>query len=92
MNLNITDKLIESDDTDHYAEHVGNGGWCVTWLPDRVLDRNQAITAMTIAEEVSRTLQSGSSVADGGVIASLARELDLLCVDAVQMVMENSPE
>lgn len=54
MNLSINDKLIESDDTDHYAEHVGNGGWCVTWLEDRVLTKEQAVAAVELAEIVSQ--------------------------------------
>lgn len=52
--LSITDKLIESDLTDHYAEHVGNGGWCATWLEDRVLTKEQAIAAIELAEIVAR--------------------------------------
>ena len=28
-------------------------GWAVTWLPGRVLTRNQAITAMMLAETVA---------------------------------------
>lgn len=54
MNMSINDKLIESDDTDHYAEHVGNAGWCVTWLENRVLTRDEAIAAVELAEIVAR--------------------------------------
>lgn len=88
MTLTITDSVMTSTMTDHQAAKMTRGGvWSCTWCPDLKLDRNQAVTAMTIAEEVSRALESGSNVADVGLIASLARELDLLCVDAVQMVM-----
>ena len=57
--LITSDKLIESDGTDHYAEHVGNGGWCVTWLEGRVLSRDEAIAAMELAEIVSRGRDGG---------------------------------
>lgn len=91
MSLTITEGLMQSDLTDHSAVKV-DGEWRVSWLPGKTLDRNQALTAMTIAEEVSRAAQVNTNVANMGLIASLARELDLLCVEAVQMVMDNQPE
>jgi hypothetical protein len=54
MTLDFVFDRIESEDTSHYAEHVGNGMWAVTWLPNRALDRNSAITAMTLAEEIGQ--------------------------------------
>jgi hypothetical protein len=42
---------MSSPDTPHSATVTG-GGWQVSWLPGRTLDRNQAITAMTIASTV----------------------------------------
>jgi len=84
MALTITESRIESEDTDHYAEHVGSGMWCVTWLLNRVLDRNQAITAMTLAEEVANSLTIS---ADFGLIRSLASELDLLGSEATAMIL-----
>jgi len=49
----ITDKTMRSTDTAHTAEAV-DGGWAVTWLPGRVLTRNQAVTAMQLAAAVGR--------------------------------------
>jgi len=49
--IRITDTHMTSPDTPHTAAAIG-GGWEVTWLPGRTLDRNQAITAMTIADTV----------------------------------------
>src|SRR5215472_11501631 len=43
---------MSSPDTPHTATATG-GGWQVSWLPGRPLDRNQAITAMVIASTVS---------------------------------------
>jgi hypothetical protein len=53
MGTTITDQLMRSTDTAHTAKHT-DAGWEVTWLPGRVLDRNQAVTAMTIASYVGR--------------------------------------
>lgn len=54
--LTITDTDIVSDTTRHTAKLVKlpspltGYSWQVTWLPGRHLARDQAITAMTIAE------------------------------------------
>ena len=59
MATKITDTEMSSDQTRHTAAVVpgaviegGPTAWSVTWLPGRLLLRNQAITAMTIAEAV----------------------------------------
>jgi hypothetical protein len=49
--ITITDIHMSSPDTPHTAPVTG-GGWEVSWLPGRTLDRNQAITAMVIASTV----------------------------------------
>ena len=49
MGTRITDAGMASDKTQHHA-WPSQEGWQVSWLPDRVLDRNQAITAMLLAE------------------------------------------
>ena len=52
MTLTINDTAMTSDQTAHTArqapgrEHL----WEVSWLPGRALDRNSAITAMTLAD------------------------------------------
>ena len=43
---------MTSDTTPHSARAEG-GGWTVTWLPGRVLTRNQATTAMVLVETVA---------------------------------------
>lgn len=52
MSTTITDDTMTSTNSPHTARRV-DGGWTVSWLPDRILDRNQALTAMTIAELVA---------------------------------------
>ena len=49
MSTKITDTDMSSDLTRHTARAAADG-WTVTWLPGRVLTRDQAVTAMTIAE------------------------------------------
>lgn len=52
MATRITDAGMTSNQTRHSAYRAPGGGWAVTWLPGRTLTRDQAITAMTIAEVV----------------------------------------
>ena len=51
MSIRITDEAKTSDTT-HSTRPAGDG-WTVTWLPGRVLTRNQATTAMVLAETVA---------------------------------------
>lgn len=55
MTLTIQDESISSDTTGHTAHLVPGHErtWRVSWLPGRLLDRNTAITAMTLAEVVA---------------------------------------
>lgn len=59
VTMTINDTEMTSDQTRHTASVVlgvtvegGPTAWSVTWLPGRALTRNQAITAMTIAEAI----------------------------------------
>jgi hypothetical protein len=51
MTLTITDTTMTSDQTAHTARLAPGGQHLreVSWLPGRALDRNSAITAMTLA-------------------------------------------
>ncbi len=81
MNIRITDEAMTSDTTPHSTRPDADG-WAVTWLPGRVLTRNQAITAMVLAE-----------TAAGGIgdhtdkrwlfIEGWANELGMIGADAV---------
>jgi len=55
MTLTIQDESISSDTTRHTAHLVPGHErtWRVSWLPGRLMDRNAAITAMTLAEVVT---------------------------------------
>ena len=51
MTLTINDTTMTSDQTAHTARHAPDrNGWEVSWLPGQMLDRNTAITAMTLAD------------------------------------------
>jgi hypothetical protein len=90
--LTITDKIMRSDQTPHTAQlgHFGAGdAWQVTWLPQRLMDRNTAITAMTLAELVSEG--GGIGLHDDPrwpVVDALAAELCLSGPDAVVRISE----
>jgi hypothetical protein len=55
MTLIITDATMTSDQTAHTARQAPGSQllWEVSWLPGRALDRNRAITAMTLADHAS---------------------------------------
>jgi hypothetical protein len=54
MTLIINDATMTSDQTAHTARLApGQHLWEVSWLPGRALDRNSAITAMTLADLAS---------------------------------------
>ncbi len=61
--------------------------WRVSWLAERVLNRNDAITAMTLAETVV-----GEDFSDrrGALIRTFAGELGMSADDAVLAVEKGS--
>jgi hypothetical protein len=92
VTLTITDKTMRSDQTTHAARlgHFAVGdAWRVSWLPQRLMDRNAAITAMTLADLVSEG--EGMGLHDDPrwpVVDALAAELGLSGPDAVVRVSE----
>jgi hypothetical protein len=51
VTLRIDDTAMSSDRTAHTARYAPErNGWEVSWLPGQTLDRNTAITAMTLAD------------------------------------------
>jgi hypothetical protein len=83
MSMTITGTTMTSDQTAHTARHVpGRNGWQVSWLPGQILDRNTAITAMTLAEtSVEPGLQDGHRLWPH--IQSWAQELGLTAPYAI---------
>jgi hypothetical protein len=83
MTLTITDATMTSDQTAHTARHAPDrNGWEVSWLPGQTLDRNTAITAMTLADTAAeRDLHEGHRLWPH--IQSWAGELGLTAPDAI---------
>lgn len=54
MALTITNTKITSDLVDATAIHADGGGWYVVGYPGRRFDKDQASTAMKLAEELAR--------------------------------------
>jgi hypothetical protein len=89
MTLTINDTTMTSDQTTHIAQqaHGPQRGWEVTWLPGQLLDRNTAITAMTLAD-----LAGEPGLGEGHrlwpAIQSWSAELGLSGADAVNRVSQ----
>ncbi|KAB8190589.1 hypothetical protein FH608_034280 [Nonomuraea phyllanthi] len=78
MGLTITDTHMTSDGCPNVAE-LRAGGWTVTGYPGRLFDRNQAITAMLLAELLALTLPAQG---DDELLATCWRtELDITEAD-----------
>lgn len=54
MSLHITDNAITSDEIDATGLCIDGAYWSVSGWPGRPFDRDQAISAMTLAEELAR--------------------------------------
>jgi hypothetical protein len=81
MSIKISDQQMASGQTPHSAGMTADG-WTVTWLPGRTLTRNQATTAMVLAERVSHGARDQHHK-DWPFIEGWAEELGLSGADAV---------
>ena len=88
MTLTINDSTMTSDQTAHTALHApGRNGWEVSWLPGKTLDRNTAITAMTLAETTAeQDLHEDHRLWPH--IQSWAEELGLTALDAIAQISQ----
>ena len=88
MTLTINDTAMTSDQTAHTARQApGRSGWEVSWLPGRTLDRNTAITAMTLADTTAETdLHEGHRLWPH--IQGWAEELGLTAPDAIAHISQ----
>ncbi|MGH3190125.1 MAG: hypothetical protein ACRDPY_22880 [Streptosporangiaceae bacterium] len=84
MSLTITDTTMTSDHSAHTARQAPGRQqrWEVSWLPGQTLDRNAAITAMTLADTTAEAdLHEGHRL--WPQIQSWAAELGLTAPDAI---------
>jgi hypothetical protein len=88
MTLTINDTTMTSDQSAHTARHAPDrNGWEVSWLPGQTLDRNTAITAMTLADTTAEPgLREGHRLWPG--IQSWAEELGLTASDAIARISQ----
>lgn len=86
MTTTITTSLITSDATGHWASRDAFelSWWWVTWLPKaQVCDRNQAITAMTLAELATGGVDPAGP--EWPLVVDLAAELNLSAGEALRL-------
>jgi len=90
MSIGMTGDTMNCNATGHTA-HRDQSGWHVSWLPDRALTRNQAITAMVLGEAAARDPRPGDRIwAHAGAWAA---ELGLAgAAEAVSMARTRTPE
>ena len=89
MALTINDTTMTSDQTPHTARPAPGRQhqWEVSWLPGQTLDRNAAITAMTLAETTAEPdLHEGHRLWPH--IQGWAEELGLTAPDAIAQVSQ----
>ena len=88
MTLTITEATMTSDQSAHTARHAPDrNGWEVSWLPGQTLDRNTAITAMTLADTTAeRDLHEGHRLWPH--VQSWAEELGLTARDAIARISQ----
>lgn len=99
MSVVIRETSMVGDITAHHAERIVDEAapyvdaehWRVSWLPGRVLTRDQAVTAMVLAEVVWREELRPES-RWWGFIDKWAGELELTGPDAVVRCSEREAE
>jgi hypothetical protein len=78
VSLSITDKRVTSDRSLATAERQADiDMWVVSWLPRRLLNRSQALTAMTLADRI------GPAREDWLSINAEAADLDMSGLEAM---------
>jgi hypothetical protein len=89
MTLKINDTTMTSDQTAHTARQTPGRqpGWQVSWLPGQTLDRNTAITAMTLADTAAEP-DLGEGHPLWHHVQGWAEELGLTAPDVIARVSE----
>lgn len=86
MAIRFGSHSMTSDQTHHTAtlDHTTDGWerWTITWLPGREIGRNQAVTAMVLAE----TCGWKSPHIPWPHVNSLAHELDLTGAQVINLI------
>lgn len=89
MSLIPTSTVVSSTATRHLAwANAAETAWFVTYLGARLVNRDQAVTAVTLAELVDAGATSPKH-RDWPLLRALAAELDLTGESVVRLVKEN---
>lgn len=87
MSLFINEAWMTSTASPHSARRlVDCGGWELSWLPDWLVDRNQAITGMILAQLGCGSTWSQMPAADQARLDDLADELGLTGAEALSLI------
>lgn len=100
MTLSISDTSITSDLSKHSAKLVDENnpesGWEVSWMPDTTLSKQEATTAMLIADEVAKGRDDHSTTnfsrARWALIRDWCREIDVMPLRALKILEEWGPD
>ena len=71
MRLTVAGKVVATAEWDRYNTADCTGAWVVSWCTNRLFDRDQAITALTVAE-----LRAAGCSDDNPVVAAFLSELN----------------
>ena len=93
MALTIDETVMTSDQSPHIARQAPDDRhrWEVSWLPGQVLDRNTAITAMTLAD-IAATGDIPPGHRLWPVVESWSAEVGLSGHDAIAQASQPPPE
>jgi len=84
MATTITLDRMSNTDSSHIAERVSTTGWRLSWLPDRTVTRDQAITGMAIVSAVAQGAVPGHRLWPH--VKDWAGELGLSGLEALALV------
>jgi hypothetical protein len=92
VSLTIGDATMTSDQSPHTAQQVPGHrhGWEVSWLPGQVLDRDTAITAMTLAD-IAATGDIRPEHRLWPAVQSWSAEVGLTAPDAISQASQPLP-
>jgi hypothetical protein len=93
VSLTIGDAAMTSDQSPHTARQIAGHrrGWEVSWLPGRVLDRDTAITAMTLAD-IAATGDIRPEHRLWPAVQSWSAEVGLTAPDAISRASQPLPK
>lgn len=92
MTLHIGDTAMTSDQSAHTARQMPgpSRGWEVSWLPGQIVDRNTAITAMSLADiAATGDIRPGDRL--WPVVESWSAEVGLTGPDAISRASQPLP-